>query len=348
MDQYGQELLFFFSALGAFNGMFMGLYFLIFAKPRHISNRFLGAFIIALSIRIGKSVFFYFNSDLSYTYLQFGLVGCFFIGPFLYFYIKSMVKPERNIHKEWLYHIIVLIPVCLFICIGYPFGDFVDLWRWTIINSIYSVWLIYTLVAIFLLRDVVKNLFNKKAKSRSLSIWLVSIVFGNLAIWAAYTFAGLGSYILGALLFSFILYLMVLFLIFSKRKNPILFKDQEKYKDKKIASPHASLLLNQLESLMIQKELYKNSNLKLNDVAKQLNVLPHTLSQLLNDNVGKGFPQFLNEYRIEEAKKMLGINDNFTLESIGYDCGFNSKSTFYSTFKKMTGTTPAKFKEKSF
>ncbi len=165
-----------------------------------------------------------------------------------------------------------------------------------------------------------------------------------MMIWAAYYYAGLGSYILGALLFSFMLYLLILLIFFKQKKSSILLKDQEKYKDKKIAAPAAQQLLKKLTDKMTEDELFKNPNLKLADLAKKMNVLPHTISQLLNDNFGKGFPQYLNEFRIAEAKKLLVSEHNTTLEAIGYDCGFNSKSTFFSAFKKITGTTPAKYK----
>jgi AraC-like DNA-binding protein len=66
---------------------------------------------------------------------------------------------------------------------------------------------------------------------------------------------------------------------------------------------------------------------------------------LLNDNLGKSFALFINEYRIEEAKHLLKENNSFTLEAIGFEAGFSSKSTFYATFKKVTGQTPSEFKK---
>ena len=81
------------------------------------------------------------------------------------------------------------------------------------------------------------------------------------------------------------------------------------------------------------------------DLAQKLNILPHTLSQLINENLGKNFSSFLNEYRIEAAKKMMQTHSYFSLDAIASECGFNSKSTFYSSFKKSTGTTPSKFKD---
>ena len=341
--EISRTLLFFFSALGAFNGVLMGLYFLFIAKPKDLSNRFLGALLIAMSIRIGKSVFFYFIPDLSYHYLQFGLSACLFIGPFLYFYIKSVLDPEGHIRKSWLYHMGILIPLIVILGIIYPFKTNIDLWRPYFIKGIYLIWLAYAIIAGYELRSVLKKIISKGAKMTSLEIWMSSIFIGNILIWAAYYYSGIMSYILGALLFSFMLYLLILLFVFHRKQDSVLLKKQKKYKNKTIAN--ADALLTKLKEVMESKELYKNPNIKLPDVAKELNVLPHTVSQLLNDNVGQGFPSFLNQYRIEAAKSMLQTNTNFTLEGIGYDCGFNSKSTFFSAFKKFTGMTPAKFRD---
>jgi AraC-like DNA-binding protein len=62
----------------------------------------------------------------------------------------------------------------------------------------------------------------------------------------------------------------------------------------------------------------------------------------------KNFYQFVNEYRVEAVKKMLANprRKNISIEAIGFDCGFNSKSTFFSVFKSITGMTPAQFKDK--
>ena len=83
----GKELLFFFSALGAFNGLILSLYFSFFNSKKYLCNYFLGALLFALSVRIGKSVFVYFDGTLPKIYLQIGLSACFFIGPFLYCFL---------------------------------------------------------------------------------------------------------------------------------------------------------------------------------------------------------------------------------------------------------------------
>ena len=324
----------------------MGLYFLIFAKPKHISNIFLGLLLFTLSIRIGKSVFFYFNPDLAFIYLQIGLSACFFIGPFLYFYLTSLYNESSNSLKWWKIHIAILLAIISVVGIILPFEKNIPEWRCYIINGIYFQWLIYIIASGFSMKHVLSKFFLKKEKPDARETWVLSIFIGVFFIWFAYVFWNYTSYILGALSFSLMLYLLILLLVFNKKINAALFGKPEKYMDKKIEEPEAKLLLGKLRTLMEEEELFNNPDLKLADVAKRMNITSHRLSQLLNDNLGKNFPAFINEYRVSKAKEMLCSIDNFTLEAIGLECGFNSKSTFYATFKKLTGSTPAIYKNK--
>ena len=180
-----------------------------------------------------------------------------------------------------------------------------------------------------------------------MEIWINSIFIGNLLVWTVYNFVTYTSYILGALSFSFIFYLLLLLLIFTRRKDPGFLSRQIKYKNKKIEEAEASKIKARLDELMIGDQLFKDPNLKLPQVANLLNVLPHTLSQVINDNLNKNFTGFVNEYRVAFAKERISGNGHLKLESIGYESGFNSKSTFYSAFKKITGKTPAQFKDDS-
>lgn len=334
--EFSRELLFFFSALGAFNGLLLSSYFLFFVRPKKLSNAFLGALLLALSIRIGKSVFFYFKPDLAFGYLQLGLSACAFIGPFLYCYIRSITNPKA-LHTEWRYHFGFWLLIVAGLGLRYPFGDNVDLWRPYFIQGIYLQWLGYILLSSIWIKDAVLQQSGREEKS-----WLLSIYMGNIAIWVTYNVCGYTSYILGALSFSFMLYLLVLLLVFKRRKAAT--DSSPKYATHKIAREEADPILAKLKDLMDQEALYKNPNLKLPDVAKRLNITAHRLSQLLNDNLGTNFPSFINEFRVETAKVLLLENKLFSLEAIGYECGFNSKSTFYATFKKYVGTTPAKYK----
>lgn len=339
-----RELLFFFSSMGAFNGVLLSLYFIFFARPKHISNVFLGCFLLSLSIRVGKSVFFYFIAELAMNFRQIGMTGCLFIGPFLYLYFRTINRSHEVINKTWKIHLIVLAALAI-TGILYPYESHVYLWENIVIKQIYHLWLVYSILAGIELFAYLKKVKKKGTQFTQFEIWLLSIYVGNGLIWLSYYFAGWSSYILGALLFSFLFYLLCMLLISMKRKGSLLLKSQTSYKNKKIEPAKAEELITGLQHLMEQEQFFKNPNLKLSDLAKRLNILPHTLSQLLNDNMNVGFSEYVNRWRINEAKHLIANNKNHKLDSISYACGFNSTSTFYTTYKKMEGLTPAKFRD---
>ncbi|NNK88327.1 MAG: AraC family transcriptional regulator [Flavobacteriaceae bacterium] len=80
----------------------------------------------------------------------------------------------------------------------------------------------------------------------------------------------------------------------------------------------------------------------------QLKVSPHTLSQLLNNHLHKSFSEYINEFRLNEAKKRLldPAYEEYTILAIAFESGFKSKSSFQRLFKKYTGYTPSSFLRK--
>ena len=89
---------------------------------------------------------------------------------------------------------------------------------------------------------------------------------------------------------------------------------------------------------------YLAGNLRLIDLADQLNLSPHVLSQIINEKAQKNFNQFINEYRLDEAIELLKTNKNESVKTICYQVGFNNKTTFYKTFKEKYGCTPSEYK----
>jgi len=75
----------------------------------------------------------------------------------------------------------------------------------------------------------------------------------------------------------------------------------------------------------------------------------HHLSNILNNRFEKNFSDFINAYRVEEAKRVLSLDQftKMTLEAIGYECGFGSKSSFNKAFKKITNFTPSEYRNHS-
>src|SRR5262245_24598314 len=102
-----------------------------------------------------------------------------------------------------------------------------------------------------------------------------------------------------------------------------------------------------LLAYMENNKPYLKFDLKISELADLLSVQPYQLSQVINDAFSVSFYDFINKYRVEEAKKLLvEDNRNFKILAIAYEVGFNSKATFNRAFKKFTDLTPSAFKEK--
>lgn len=100
----------------------------------------------------------------------------------------------------------------------------------------------------------------------------------------------------------------------------------------------------ELTQLLEKEELFRDPQLTLGGLADQLNIGTTLLSKLVNEAGGQKFNDFINRYRVEAALCHLRDPDfgHYDTLSIGLEAGFNSKSTFYSAFRKVTGITPAK------
>ncbi len=104
-----------------------------------------------------------------------------------------------------------------------------------------------------------------------------------------------------------------------------------------------------LNELMSCKKIYTNANLSLDYVAEKLNISGNYVSQLINKLCECNFSDYINNYRVQDAKLKLKDKQfsQYTILSIGLESGFNSKSTFYSAFKKHTGVSPTEFRKKA-
>ncbi|THU31543.1 AraC family transcriptional regulator [Niastella caeni] len=108
------------------------------------------------------------------------------------------------------------------------------------------------------------------------------------------------------------------------------------------------VLVKKIIALMEEEKLYQEAELTLQQVANKLQVPAYQVSQALNEGMMKSFYDVVNNYRVEDAKRLLldEKSRNHTILSIGFEAGFNSKTTFNTVFKKFTGLTPTEFREK--
>ncbi len=107
-------------------------------------------------------------------------------------------------------------------------------------------------------------------------------------------------------------------------------------------------VISRITELMEKEKLYHEPELTLRQLADKLEVPTYQVSQVINDGMNKNFYDLINGYRVEEAKQLLlePGNRNYTILSIGFEAGFNSKTTFNTVFKKFTGHTPTEYREK--
>jgi AraC-like DNA-binding protein len=128
-------------------------------------------------------------------------------------------------------------------------------------------------------------------------------------------------------------------------------KTNKSYHNYGLKPAEAQLLAEKLKEYMNLKKPHMNPDLCLKDLAEQLNVYPHYVTQILNTLFNQNFYDFVNTYRVNEAKKLLkeGVDksNKVPVITIAYDCGFNSKSSFNRIFKQKIGITPSEYREKN-
>jgi AraC-like DNA-binding protein len=111
-------------------------------------------------------------------------------------------------------------------------------------------------------------------------------------------------------------------------------------------SGEVSPLVKRLKEHMETREPFMDASLSVHDLARQLEMNTRDLSLLINHTLDQHFFDFVNRYRINKAKEMLSDSENskVTVLEVLYEVGFNSKSSFNTTFKKFTGQTPTQFR----
>ncbi|MFC0348918.1 AraC family transcriptional regulator [Undibacterium danionis] len=339
------QFLFLFSALGAMNGILLAIYFFS-RRPHRMANSMLGALLLAISVRTAKSTFYFFNPSLAVEFLQFGMSACLLIGPLTYLYVRYHLADLRQevAGREWCWHLGLSFFV---ISLGllFPYSEYPYIWRHSM-YGIHAFWFLYLLAAAWQLWQSRAILFNANAHIARSTLLLFSVYCSSCLILIAYLSTPLTSYIVGALSFTFSVHITVVVFMLRKQAQVETIK-KEKYQNRKLAEDDALSLLSSLHQVMYEQKLYLNPNLTLALLAKKTGSLQTTVSQVLNDKLNKSFNLYVNEFRIEDAKKIILNEPHLNMELVAERCGFNSNSTFFAAFKKITGQTPASYRAAS-
>ena len=119
-----------------------------------------------------------------------------------------------------------------------------------------------------------------------------------------------------------------------RKKEPVVSRNEL------TSEPDVTNILKHTRQLMEEKQLYLNSDLKLPDVASLLDISPRKLAEYIKEHEDCSFAQFINEYRIEHAKRLLQEQPEKKLTQVAIESGFANETSFFRTFKSITGTTP--------
>ena len=117
------------------------------------------------------------------------------------------------------------------------------------------------------------------------------------------------------------------------------------YVNSKLQNIDKSKIKQKLEILMKKKKIFRDEFLTLEVLAKELQITRSQLSEYLNGSMNMSFREFINLYRIEDAKKILKKNPDINSSNVAFEVGYNSVSTFYDVFKKITGYSPDVFRK---
>lgn len=135
--------------------------------------------------------------------------------------------------------------------------------------------------------------------------------------------------------------------LLTNNGNKVSESEKSKYYRSGLSPEAANAIKEELNQLMISQKPFLYPNLKLVDLANQLNISPNHLSQVLNEYLDQNFYEYVNHFRIEAAKINLlePKFQHYTIEAIAMESGFNSKSHFNKLFKQQVGRTPGHWRK---
>lgn len=154
--------------------------------------------------------------------------------------------------------------------------------------------------------------------------------------------------ILVLLVISFLLFLIYRYIQKLKHDLKDLHKSrdgQSKYESSHLSDTRAKEIESVLLRHVLENQSFLNPDLKINELASDIDCSAHQLSQVINQNLNQSYYEFINSYRINAVKECMGDPkyNRFTLLAIAQQCGFSSKTSFYRAFKKLTGQSPQEY-----
>jgi AraC-like DNA-binding protein len=341
-------------------------------KPYVIANRLMAAWLFLICSEL---IFALINSRVLQMY-SFQFIT-FTYGPLLFLYVRFMTKPDRKFNWLALFH---FIPFLAFFTVSVIFRSvhfvrdlrgFFKPDQYISLRIIYGICFflsitIYSSLSFIEIKhhqDNLKNLVSYTSSIITLN-WLkiISISF-YVAYFILFILGGLnmiGNFIPFDpyfIIFGFITLFSFFYSFYAIRQPEIIGqlvksngdnkKETEKYSRSGLKDKQAEDYLNKLIEFVEKNKPYLERDLTIHELANVTGIPRHHITQVLNEKYGKNFFSFINEYRVKEAVDRFSDPryNNYTILAIAFDSGFNSKTTFNSIFKNITGLTPSEYRE---
>lgn len=359
--------------IGLTQGIFLILVILTVQKMNVIINRYLAILIFAIVTPIALELAIWHNLfQLSKILRLLAIASVMLIGPSLYLYYKLTIRPINSNKKNHLLHFFPFFLLFIFLIIiesnfnsvsHPPAGKL----PWYV--AIAEVFKLIHLSSYFIISFYVLNKFSQKKdhilfEGHSKTILLCGRLL-LLLLSGSVIFSGLflvfDKYMNIELLIgnpSFIKLLLVIciyLLAFMAIRFPIVVVTERDNLIVKRAPKYNSSTLNKEEvkewksillSYLYHEKPYLDDKLKIEHLAKAIGISSRNLSQIVNQEFGKQFKDFINYFRVEEFKKRIldPTESNKTILAIAYESGFSSKASFNRIFKSLTSVTPKEYK----
>ncbi len=346
------------------------------SSKEYLANKFKAILLIVASYELLNQVLRLFDIGYYDTWYHLTLDLEWSYGPLLYLYIKAQVTPNLKIKRKDLW---LSIPIILQIFgsiyvrsqnffwdgtkdsltwLGfYGYAYWMNYSTLPIIASILIIFFSYKSIQLLKKLDPhevdLKNfkwVYNLVRLFRIYYLIVLIILVMDLAIYLNTVSI---DYYYFTRFYYYPFFIGVAILSYWFGISSIIRDDQRVLKiRKKISDSELQILADltsKLNTLMAEKKVYKESALTLNLLAEKLNTKAYLLTKTLNEVIHKSFTDYVNEYRVSEIQRLIQNpeNDKYTLLSLAYEAGFNSKSSFNRAVKKHLGISPSELKRDS-
>lgn len=205
-------------------------------------------------------------------------------------------------------------------------------------------WLTYVILTYYHIARFEKPLSTELKYLKILSMYLIICI---ISYYISYK-AGLNRDILRTI-YTYLFLVQFAIIVIMKLKSSEVLKQEKKQETVKYKTSNLSeftrkeIAENLLQTLKVYKP-YLNEEITLEEVAKQLSVSRHHLSQSITESLETNFYDLINKCRVEEFVRIINADSSQNISEVFYQCGFKSRTTFYKYFKKHMGLNPTDYK----